>query len=362
MSRTLSSVRLVLSRAVAASPWQAPMATRNGPAGRGVFALLARTCPRFAASLALLAVAPPALASDGAFEINQACAAVGCFTGDGPGLPVTILNPGSYRLTSSLDQSVIPGLTTAKDAIQITSDDVHIDLGGFTISCSQSLGGSCGGDASGVHAIGPRQSPRLTNGSIVGMPGHGVDLSGTEGAIVENVIARSNGDGGIVVGSSSRIARSMARANGSDGIWADGISAQIIENTSTDNGRFGIVTGAAVIAHNLVVQNGDTGIVSAGGSTIIDNVAAENTGSGISASRSSTIARNSARANSEAGIFADVGCNVFENTVGQNGAFGLVLNGGTFRDNVINGSNGTVPGGSGVDAGGNVCNGSLSCP
>ena len=56
--------------------------------------------------LLLLTLAAPSLASDGVLEINRTCAAVGCFTGDGPGLPVTILDPGSYRLTSSLSHSV----------------------------------------------------------------------------------------------------------------------------------------------------------------------------------------------------------------------------------------------------------------
>src|SRR5262245_32414033 len=43
---------------------------------------------------ALLALV--ASASDGVLEINQTCAAVGCFQGDSAGFPVTINSAGSY--------------------------------------------------------------------------------------------------------------------------------------------------------------------------------------------------------------------------------------------------------------------------
>ena len=48
---------------------------------------------RIAIPLSLL-LATPALATDGVLEINQSCAAVGCFPGDEARLPVTITQPG----------------------------------------------------------------------------------------------------------------------------------------------------------------------------------------------------------------------------------------------------------------------------
>src|SRR5262249_48726920 len=60
--------------------------------------------------------------------INQADALAGNVTpGDAPGFPVTISQPGSYRLSSNLD---VPshGL-----GIDIQADDVSIDLNGFRI-------------------------------------------------------------------------------------------------------------------------------------------------------------------------------------------------------------------------------------
>ena len=57
----------------------------------------------FVLPLLTLTLALPALAVDGVLEINQACAeSTGCFAGDSPGFPVTIQDPGSYRLTGAL--------------------------------------------------------------------------------------------------------------------------------------------------------------------------------------------------------------------------------------------------------------------
>jgi hypothetical protein len=71
----------------------------------------------------------PGLAADGVLEIGQTCAVqTGCHAGDAPGFPVTIDQPGSFVLTSDLRVA-----DANLDALQIQSDDVSIDLNGFTI-------------------------------------------------------------------------------------------------------------------------------------------------------------------------------------------------------------------------------------
>ena len=62
------------------------------------------------------------------------------------------------------------------------------------------------------------------------------------------------------------------------------------------------------------------------------------------------------------GTKIDIGSTVQENTVRLNTGFGLTLGlSSGYRGNVINGNTaGTVAGG--VNAGGNICNGSLTCP
>src|SRR5437660_11740367 len=79
--------------------------------------------------LILSACAIPAYAVDGVVLINQSAALAGNVTpGDAPGFPVTISAAGSYRLSGNL--TVNDANTTA---IQITADNVAIDLNGFSI-------------------------------------------------------------------------------------------------------------------------------------------------------------------------------------------------------------------------------------
>src|SRR5262245_52284714 len=78
--------------------------------------------------LTVVAITSPALAVDGVIEINHAAAIAGGVTpGDGPGYPVTISQPGSYRLTGPLSPSSV-------SAIRITASDVTLDLNEFRVS------------------------------------------------------------------------------------------------------------------------------------------------------------------------------------------------------------------------------------
>jgi hypothetical protein len=92
--------------------------------------------------------ATAAHASDGVFEINADCANVGgCFAGDSSGYPVTITEPGSFRLTGNLTTSNVD--TTL---ISISADNVTIDLNGFSLIGPVTCSGSpnvCSGSGSG---------------------------------------------------------------------------------------------------------------------------------------------------------------------------------------------------------------------
>ena len=75
--------------------------------------------------------ASSAWAVDGVVLINQASALAGNVTpGDTPGFPVTISQPGSYRLAGNL---TVPDANTT--AIEVTATgQVTVDLNGFVIS------------------------------------------------------------------------------------------------------------------------------------------------------------------------------------------------------------------------------------
>jgi hypothetical protein len=83
----------------------------------------------FTAAIALAIGPLSARAVDGVALLDQAKALAGNVTaGDAPGFPITITQPGSYRLDGNL---TVPFGTTG---IVVTVSNVAIDLNGFTIS------------------------------------------------------------------------------------------------------------------------------------------------------------------------------------------------------------------------------------
>ncbi len=151
-------------------------------------------------SIAALMLAGLVYAQDGALEINQACVAEGCFSGDTAGFPVRITNPGAYRLTSNLDTQ-----GELVRAISISNvDGVDLDLNGFTVSGPQ----TCQYDQSTeevmcsiredfglglIRVFGRNHTIR--NGRVTGGLSRGISLSGTTGGphLIENVHFSENG-------------------------------------------------------------------------------------------------------------------------------------------------------------------------
>lgn len=229
---------------------------------------------------------PHAHAVDGVIEINQVRADAGGVTpGDAPGFPVTLSQAGSYRLTGNL---TVPDRETT--AIQVTSDDVSIDLNGFAL-----LGPNiANGFGRGVSASG-RTNIQVRNGTIRGMGERGLLLGNR--AVVEDLRSLQNLDG-IEVGIDSRVSRSSANTNrrtginvfgkslvldcvasqnGEDGIVAGQIS-RISGSTVNNNGRYGILTdGTGLILHNTLMDNDDFGLFlqgpanGYGGNILVDN-------------------------------------------------------------------------------------------
>jgi hypothetical protein len=209
---------------------------------------------------ALLGITAQAWAVDGVIEINQTRVLAGAVTpGDMPGFPVTIDQPGSYRLTGNL---TVPNENTT--AIQITAEGVTLDLNGFVI---QGPSVQAGPNGSGIGVQGP-SSTVVMNGTIHGMGSHGVSLgsrsraenlqlyfnlngfNGGVDSIVVNVISGRNRQHGIFVAGDSTVTRCVANDNLMDGIQTFDRST-VIGNTATDNGNYGINCGD----NSLVLQN-----------------------------------------------------------------------------------------------------------
>lgn len=209
----------------------------------------------FAAAFAactLLLSAGASSAADGEILINQAKVNAGGITaGDAAGFPASLTRSGRYKLSSNL---VVP---SGQYAIDVTANDVTIDLNGFTIS------GAAADSAGGV-MIRDGDRVRVMNGTITGLNDFGIYLAGGSFSVVENMrIINSSGFGhaALYAGRQSRI-----------------------RNNTLVNNIFNIVDCArCLIEQNIIVGSNFYG-VSAEGGQVVDNVIAGNNSFGLTSS------------------------------------------------------------------------------
>lgn len=233
--------------------------------------------------LIALLVAPvfPALASDGVLEINQTCAAgPGCFPGDEPGLPVRILNSGSYVLTSNLVvPQLVDGITTQINATDFPSEiSVSIDLNGFTISSTTSCSGEplvCSPtsvtDGSGLLLAAIDQgSFQVRNGTIQGMAF--AALLCNDRCIVSDLIVNNNGSAGILFNGSVR--NVYAHKNGGNGIAI--LNLGTVQDCTAEANQESGYFGRASYSNNASRNNGAYGFQGNPGSTYFGNNATGN--------------------------------------------------------------------------------------
>jgi len=307
-----------------------------------------------------------ALAVDGVVEINQAKASAGGVTvGDAAGLPVTISEPGSYRLTGNL---TIPDIST--EGIVITVEGVTLDLNGFAISGPVTCSGSgssvvCspsgfrhGIDANGISRVVVR------NGTVRGFAGIGVFV-GTHGWL-EHLLVTSNKQYGIFAGDHSVINDVTATVNGAEGLYLGNL-VKVTDSVVTQNLLRGLLCGdGCMIRETTSKQNGLDGLYIGNYGTASSNIAENNEGNGIRVGNSGVVSFNSSNLNGASGgsqIVAGQGCLVTGNAVrnATGSAWGLSLHAATgYSNNVIFG-----PGNkevlNGINLGHNQCT-TIPCP
>ena len=304
-------------------------------------------------SLILTFASSLASATDGVLEINQTCAyQTGCFSGDAPGLPVTITGSGSYLLTSNLSFNSVFG-PPSTNFIEIDAPDVDLDLNGFSIRCVNALtGGLCTGSAT-VNGIwitgtarGPAERARVHDGSLVGMPFHGVLGINATGVVVQNLRVSASGGRGLFLDVKSRVEGCLVEGSASLGISL---------------GRRSIAVG------NVVEGSGDNGLEVGEVSIVRGNISSGNAGVGIRVLGDSVVEGNTASQN-QSGFALVAGSSpgglARENVANGNAGLGMSLSSGwVYTNNVLQGNNG---GGSqtsgGIQGAGNYCGLTLGCP
>jgi hypothetical protein len=216
---------------------------------------------------ALLAFAPSALAVDGIVLINQNTSVSGlpgCPTGGH--FPIVICQSGSYRLSGNLTVT-----NASTDAILVSTDNVSIDLNGFSI-----VGPSV---CTGIPVT------SCSPGSTVIGSGEGVDGALHSNIAVVNGSVRGMGDAGIILGPGGKVENIRAESNFFNGIFVT--SGTVVGNTVVSNGGNGISAGLESVGPNPFV----------GGNIVSGNLAFGNQYSGIDVTCPSSVVGNTANTN-----------------------------------------------------------------
>jgi hypothetical protein len=229
---------------------------------------LKATALAFAATLAVAhggqarAAGPNGGGASGVITIDQAKAEAGGVTGgDASGFPVTISQPGSYRLMSNLtvtDPNV--------HAIHITADNVTLDLNGFTIQGVV----SCTGTGASYTC-----TPANTWGN------HGVEGFGKSLATVRNGMIRGFARG-VQVGKHARVEELQVSSSGGFGIVTESYS--LVMRNVVSGAISGISATSSVVRDNSIFNVRNSGISAMGASLIAGNSVAVSGGIGIGAS------------------------------------------------------------------------------
>ena len=197
---------------------------------------------RFGGALVVLALAAaPAYAVDGVVLIDEAAVAAGGITpADGPGYPVTISEPGSYRLSENLK---VPG---GISGFWIETNDVTLDLNGFSI-----LGANTA-FTDGIFIFG--NNVEVRRGTVRDFGRHGIfsrnagkcfDCTDAEGVRIVDVRALGNGVNGIRLESQGGLVEGCsAHTNGNAGINAQGNGTLVKNSVARFNKTYGIIGGS----------------------------------------------------------------------------------------------------------------------
>jgi parallel beta-helix repeat protein len=221
-------------------------------------------------------------------------------------LPYTITSPGSYYLVGNLTG------VSGQPGIAINSDDVSLDLSGFTLI-------GVPGSNSGVR-VSPgvyRNGIIVRNGIARGWGESGFQLQFAVGGVFDTLTSESNGLWGFVIGGGSSLMHCAANNNAASGVNA--VSATVQGCAANTNGGHGFQINQANVMDCVADYNAFDGVNAAGSSRIDGCHVWENHAHGIIAD-GSTVTRNTLAYNNDHGIAVlGTGSLVSENTVFGNG-------------------------------------------
>ncbi len=225
------------------------------------------------------------------------------------GCGVTISAPGSYYLTGNL--------SCTGHGVTIASNDVTLDLMGFTIS------GDGEANEYGIYINGA-SNVEIKNGTVRGFD-IGVYATNTGNYIrVINLRMSHNGDGMHLLSRGNIIKSCSAGENQADGFFI-GAGSVVSNNTAYKNSGTGLFIGyGSTVTGNTAFDNTTVGIDAGTGSTLTDNIAYSNDGVGIKVGTASVVTHNSSSHNA-VGIEVAAGSTLTNNTCFKNNSWGIVV-------------------------------------
>jgi parallel beta-helix repeat protein len=227
-----------------------------------------------------------------------------------------ISQPGSYYLTGN-----ITGVS-GKSGIQITSDNVSLDLAGFQLS-------GVAGSADGI-TIPPvvlKVNLSISNGSVSGWGGSGIQTGWGRSGRIDNVRAWNNVGSGIVAGPHSIVTDCQAMGNTVYGIQVSD-RATVRSCLADENVSDGFHVGTSSnLLQCTATSNGAVGIFANPGANLNACTCNSNTLDGFRIGDSSSLAACTAAGNGATGIYGGFGVSVTGCTAAGNTSHGIQMNG-----------------------------------
>lgn len=213
------------------------------------------------------------------------------------GATFTITRPGSYYLVTNILY------TGSGNGIVIATNDVTIDLNGFTLAGNASSG-------SGIYRSGFPKNIVIHNGIIRNWGSSGISLSGGDNCHLHDLVVLSNDYRGAELGYNSRVERCLISENGDMGLHSFGPSF-LADSASCDNGDAGFyLVSRAVIHRCLASANSEHGFEASDGSVLADCAATLNTSNGFNVTAGVKLTGCTASENYQSGFFLEEGCHV----------------------------------------------------
>jgi hypothetical protein len=203
--------------------------------------------------LMLPRLAAASLAVAGLLAAGSAHAVDGVVLIDQTSIPLHITQPGSYRLSSNI---VAPG---PAGAIKIRSNDVTLDLNGFTI-----VGDGTFADGIAISA----HNVEVRNGTVRGFGRHGIfalnagcfRCTDAEGVRVFHVRAVENTFNGFAMESQGALVdKCSAHSNGGHGFYMGGDGGLLTNSVARVNGGFGMIAGGFATGYRSNVFTANNG-------------------------------------------------------------------------------------------------------